>query len=317
MDGRVAIVGAGMAGLSAARVLRHAGVACTLFDKSRGLGGRMATRRAGDLQFDHGAQYFTARGEGFRALVADWAAQGSAAQWFDGAFVGAPGMTAPARAMAQHCEVIAGCEVKALRRCEDGRWTLVTAAGDVNAGPFSAVILALPGPQIEPIAASAGVSFTALAGVRYTPCWALMLAFDGRMDLPWTHLRAEGADAAWIARDATKPGRSGPHETFVIHASAEWSRRHLERTPEWAAAELLRLFAQATGVTQAPVFAVAHRWRYALVEVPAGAPFLWDEAARIGACGDWCIGPRVEAAFDSGEAMAHAALKSWGEHNGR
>lgn len=317
MNGRVAIVGAGMAGLSTARVLRGAGVACTLFDKSRGLGGRMATRRTGDLQFDHGAQYFTAKGEGFRALVSDWVAQGGAAQWFDGAFVGAPGMTAPARAMAQDCELVAGCEVKALRRGDDGRWTLMSAAGDVSAQPFDAVVMALPAPQIEPIAASAGLAFAALAGVRYAPCWALMLAFERPVDLPWTHLRAEGADAAWIARDATKPGRSGPQETFVVHASADWSRRNLERTPEWVVAEMLPLFAAATGVTQAPVFAVAHRWRYALVEEPAGAPCVWDEGGRIGACGDWCIGPRVEAAFESGQAMAHAVLSSLGECNGR
>ena len=84
MTKRVAIIGAGMAGLAAARLLREAGASCTIFDKSRGLGGRMATRRTGDFSFDHGAQYFTARGPRFRALVDDWSAAGHAAGWYGG-----------------------------------------------------------------------------------------------------------------------------------------------------------------------------------------------------------------------------------------
>ena len=315
----VAIVGAGMAGLAAARVLRGANVRCTLFDKSRGLGGRMATRRVGDLQFDHGAQYFTAKGERFCALVEDWRASGSAAEWFDGAYVGAPTMTAPARALAQGCDVVAGCEVKALRRTDAG-WTIVAADGAPDApgnGGFDAVLLALPAPQIAPILAAAGLSFRELDNVVYAPCWALMLAFDGRIDLAWPWLREDDADIAWIARNAAKPARGGAMETFVAHASAAWSRRNLEHTPERAIAELLPLFATATGVTREPAYAAAHRWRFALVETPAGAPCLWNESAGVGACGDWCIGPRVEAAFESGEAMAQAFLASSGGAHGR
>ncbi len=60
------------------------------------------------------------------------------------------------------------------------------------------------------------------------------------------------------------------------------------------------------GVTAAPVHAVAHRWRYAMVERAAEEPYLWDAAARIGACGDWCLGSRVEAAFDSGDGLGAA-----------
>ena len=308
----VAIVGAGMAGLAAARALRGAGVQCTLFDKSRGLGGRMATRRVGDLQFDHGAQYFTAKGERFRALVDNWSANGCAAEWFDGAYVGAPAMTAPARALAQGCDVVAGCEVKALRRTDAG-WAILTSDGAANApanGCFSAVLLALPAPQIAPILSAASLSFRELANVVYAPCWALMLAFDGRIDLAWPWLREDGADIPWIARNAAKPARGGDRETFVAHASAEWSRRNLERAPEWVIGELLPLFAAASGVARKPAYIAAHRWRFALVETAAGAPCLWNEAAGVGACGDWCIGPRVEAAFESGEAMAQAFLAS-------
>ncbi len=309
MAGNVAIVGAGIAGLAAARVLREAGHACTVFDKSRGLGGRMATRRVDRMQFDHGAQFFTARGPRFRALVAEWCAQGKAAPWFEDAHVGVPGMSAPARLLLAGEAVVTGCTVSALRR-DAGGWTVCDSSGPVATpanGSFSAVLLAVPAPQAVPLAASAGVSFPQLSGVRYAPCWALMAGFEAPARIGAERLRDEGADLAWIARDSGKPGRGGAIEAVVAHASPAWSRLHLELGAEDARERMLALLAAATGNDATPAFAAAHRWRHALVEQAAGVSCLWDRDARIGACGDWCIGPRVEAAFDSGEALAALA----------
>ncbi len=314
MGKRVAIVGAGMAGLSAARALRDAGADCTVFEKSRGLGGRMATRRVGELQFDHGAQYFNAKGKGFAAIMHEWREAGCAAEWFDGAIVGAPAMTAPARHMAAGIEVVTGCELHGLSQTAQG-WTLLDANGPIEAPGFSTVLFALPAPQIAPILSSACVAFDALAKVRFAPCWALMLGYARRFDMTWTHLRDDASDLPWISRDATKPQRGGDHETFVVHASANWSRRFLEITKEEAAVKLRALFRERTGIEDEPNFVAAHRWRYALVEEPAGEPCLWNGAARLGACGDWCLGARVEAAWESGEAMARAYLLSEGVHN--
>ena len=78
---RVAIVGAGMAGLCAATSLTSSGYTTRLFDKSRGTGGRLSTRRDGDLAFDLGAQYFTARDGEFVAQVERWQAAGVVAPW--------------------------------------------------------------------------------------------------------------------------------------------------------------------------------------------------------------------------------------------
>lgn len=310
MTTRVAIIGAGMAGLAAARRLKAAGVEPTVFDKSRGLGGRMATRRVDGLQFDHGAQYFTARGPRFSALVEEWCAQRTVGEWFDGGFVGTPAMTAPVRAMADGLTVVGACAVTALAQGAAG-WTVITAEGVVDApgnGAFSAVVLALPAPQVLPLAATAGVAFPQLATVRYAPCWALMLAFDPPLSVGWDHLKPDEGPIAWIARNGTKSGRGGGRETLVVHAGPDWSRRNLEVTPDIAAADLESHWRVATGITATPTFTAAHRWRYALVEETAGAAFLWDATSRLGACGDWCLGPRVEAAFDSGEAMADAVI---------
>ena len=161
---RIAIVGAGLAGLALARTLNdRAGV--RVFDKSRGCGGRLATRRAGPFQFDHGAQFFTARSEAFQAFLAPYLEQGVVARWdaefveFDGAhighrrswadgpphFVGAPAMNALPKAIAAGLDVVLETRVGAVARV-DGYWQLhATDGGDL--GAFDWLVLALPAPQ--------------------------------------------------------------------------------------------------------------------------------------------------------------------------
>lgn len=313
MTKRVAIIGAGMAGLAAARLLHEAGASCTIFDKSRGLGGRMATRRNGEFSFDHGAQYFTARGQRFRALVDAWSAAGHAAPWYDDEiFVGAPGMTAPARAMAAGLETVLGFEVKSLSRGAQG-WS-VHAGEEAHEG-FAAVIIATPAPQTAPLLESGGLSFPELASAHYAPCLALMLAFEGEAAFQGESLRREAGPIAWLARNSSKPGRPAGQETFVVHASPDWSRTHIDETPESILEKLAPFALDLISAPSAPIFATAHRWRYALVEQALAVPCLWDAEAGVGACGDYCLGARVEAAFESGEAMARAVLDTWSQRD--
>ena len=304
---KVAIIGAGMAGLSAAARLHEAGAQCAVFEKSRGLGGRMATRRAGGLQFDHGAQYCTARGEPFRSRLLEWQGRGAVAEWLPGKWVGIPRMTAPARSLAEGLQVFREYPVTGLAG-GPGRWRLVSSAAPaspVEQQTFDAVIMAIPAPQASPLAVSAGVRFAALERVRYAPCLTLMLAFDRPTRLEEPALSPADGPIAWIARNNTKPGRGAAQETLVLHATPDWSRAHLEDAPDRTADAMLQAARASIGAAD-PVFRMVHRWRYARVEQVAGGPFAWDPARRVGACGDWGGGARVEAAFDSGEALAAA-----------
>lgn len=308
MTAAVAIIGAGMAGLSAARMLRDAGISVTLFDKGRGLGGRMSTRKRDKIQFDHGAQYFTARGTGFQILISELKDRGAVAEWSDGMFVGTPGMSAIGQILGEGFPIFKGATVEALAQSPHG-WRVSTTNGNPGQG-FDAVLLATPAPQASALLATADVRFEPLQAVRYAPCWALMLAFEESV-LPIADFqRFETGPIAWIASDSSKPGRSTDMTTFVAHASPEWSRANLERTPE----EVLNLLGQRIlkqiPTTTIPNYQSAHRWRYAFVETPAGQSCFWDTDRKIGACGDWCLGGRVEAAFDSGEAAARAILET-------
>ncbi|MFN7165262.1 MAG: NAD(P)/FAD-dependent oxidoreductase, partial [Hyphomonas sp.] len=153
----IAIVGAGMAGLSAAEILSSRGRSVRLFDKGRSAGGRMATRRTSingaNVSFDHGAQYFTARSDGFREAVSRWLQAGVAAPWDEEdasgkateRYVGAPGMNSILKSMAAPLDVSWGAEVSALEG-GPGKWFLRFADGSA-AGAFEQVIVAVPAEQ--------------------------------------------------------------------------------------------------------------------------------------------------------------------------
>lgn len=317
MEKTVAIIGAGMAGLAAARRLRAGGIEPVVFEKSRGLGGRMATRRVGDHSFDHGAQFFTAKGAAFGDLVASWTAAGSTAPW-GGVHVGVPGMSTPARTMASGLQIEQGRQITGLSR-SGTVWTLNEASGPVahpHDGRFAAVILAIPAPQARPLAVSAGVGFEALDGVVMAPCWAMLLVLDRPLPIATDYLKPDAGPIAWIARNDSKPGRPVGSASYVVHATPYWTRENLEVTNDAAAGLLLGALQNLLAIEIAPSLVITHRWRFALVETAAGRDCLWDEQHRVGACGDWCIGARVEDAFSSGEAMAERVVATLGGGNG-
>ena len=317
---KVAVVGAGLAGLACARRLHAAGAEVTLFDKARRPGGRLATRRVDGLLFDHGGQYATAKGADFQAFIADagdliapWDASAKHPRW-----VGVPGMSAFAQAAERrgigtlHCSR----QVCLLSRQPDG-WHLrhqdarVIRPGVVvddadHAGPFERLVLALPPPQSAPLLAAIGHAFAGrLSAVDMQPCWCLMLAFDERQPGADTQTLDDGP-LSWIARDSSRPGRAPRPDCWIAHAGPSWSRLHLEQEPAVVLARLHDAFIAETGIAAAPRHAAVHRWRYARTETPLGEPCLSDRATGLVVCGDWCLGARVEAAFDSGLAAASA-----------
>jgi renalase len=271
----------------------------------------MATRRVDALRFDHGAQYFTARGARFQSRLAQWQIQGVVGEWLPGKWVGTPGMTAPARSLAEGLQVIREYRVTRLVG-GPGQWRLVSDGApshSIAVESFDAVIMAVPAPQMGPLAASAGVRFAELERVRYAPCLTLMLAYDRATLLHEFSFSPPDGPVGWIARNNTKPERTDALETLVVQATPAWSRAHLEDPAQSTADTLLRHLCPYIGDAE-PVVRMVHRWRYARVEQTAGVPFLWDPIRQVGACGDWTGGPRVESAFDSGEALADVLVRN-------
>ncbi len=308
---KVAIVGAGIAGLSCAARLQQDGCAVTLFDKGRGAGGRMATRRIdtpmGEVAFDHGAQYLTMRDPAFSAAMHAWEAAGVVARWpaaGSDAWVGTPGMNAIVKHLAAQADVRWNCRVTAVRRTAAG-WAVDPDGTDAS---FDAVVIATPAEQAAPLLAphEPAMASEALA-CRSAPCWTAMFAFETPLAIPHDVLKDAGI-IGWAARNSAKPGRTGL-ESWVVQATADWSSAHLEDSVE-AVVDRLRvaLAAHSPVGLSTPIVRTGHRWRYARTSgTDLGA--LWNAAERIGAAGDWLLGPRIESAWLSGRKLAEQILE--------
>jgi len=313
----VGIIGAGMAGLACAQALAAGGLSIRLFDKGRGPGGRMSTRRMptprGEAVFDHGAQYITARSPAFAAQIVAWAEAGAVAPWpaaGEACWTGIPSMSAVPRHMARGLDVSLATHVRGM--CRDGAgWYLVHDLG--RTGGFDAMIVALPAEQA---AAVLGLQNLHMARVAITtpsaPCWATLLAFAEPVPAPPV-IRDRGI-MAWAACNTSKPGRGGI-ESWTIHASAEWSRIHLEAEPAFVTATLRNAFAEAVGLPRLePIAETSHRWRFAH-SGGAGTDAIWDPASRLGVCGDWLAGGGVENAWLSGRRLADLILTGVERHH--
>ena len=321
---RVTIIGAGISGLACARTLHDHGIAVTVLDKSRGVGGRMSTRRDGNWQFDHGAPSFRLDDPRQVRLAESWLQDGVLRAMNDGEFIGTSGMNALAKHLARDVSVKTGVHVASLSHAgarAGAGWATVDRDGVEHDSDI--VLLATPAPQAAVLLSTLNdsVAFApSLAGVTMLPCWSTMVVFDGpppttvtesliggelRTDSPVVH-------RAW--RQSARPGRSSD-EAWAVHSEGNWSAEHVEEDPAAIAklvSEALRVQLQITGTI---VHAVAHRWRYARVQTGLDDACLFDEKRGIGACGDWGSAAAtrrshqsVERAWLSGIALAGRVL---------
>lgn len=323
---RCAIVGAGIAGLSAARELRARGHDVVVFERAPGPGGRVATRRidgidmpkaarGATLAFDHGAQYFTVRDPRFQAIVDGWLNDRVAGKWdgrlvsFDSEgwedlasntdrYVGLPGMSAIATALAEPLDVRYGQRAEQVRLTPDAALILEPALGE-----FDRVILAVTADQAKPLVVQIPELVAKLNTVVTRPCWAVMAAFEERVPARFDGAFVSGSPLGWVARNQSKPKREWKVDAWVLHATPLWSAVHIDDDSEVVGSFLMEAFHDLipNGLPRA-FHAVAHRWRYAMADPPLAVGAIHH--AGITLCGDWCLGTRIEDAYLSGLAAA-------------
>lgn len=313
------ILGAGLAGLSAARKLRAHGHETAIFDKGRGVGGRLATRRMGEARLDHGAQFFTTRGEQFTDMVAQAVDAGAVAEWCRGfaehdgypRYRGATGMTSLAKWLAADLDVTLGIEIDRIET-GDGQVRFVDHSGTIVAEADQAVVTA-PIPQMlnlfdrGNVRADADLD-TALRATNYFATLALLAVVEGEPHVAEPGgMQFETGPFTFIA-DNQRKGIS-PVRALTFHAEHDYSLRRFDDDPDQVHAELLQQAAPWLG-TATVVESQLKKWRYAgpVIPLPEATYVLASGGARIALAGDAFAGPKVEGAFNSGYAAAEALL---------
>jgi renalase len=320
------IVGAGISGLLAASELQGDVWDVTVLDKGRGVGGRMATRRVGGGNFDHGAQFFTVRGERFANLVDDWLAAGVAAEWTRGfadaegqpkddghpRYRGAEGMASIPGYISRGLDVRAG-ETVVTVDAGDGGWEVVCQSGLRVTG--DALVLAAPVPQALDLTSSGNYRLPdetrrQLEAVSYDPCLALMVLLDGPTGVPEPGgMQVKGEPLDWIGDNQRKGISEVP--AITIQAGPEWSRSHFEDSETEITHDLISLASDRLGIDLAPrvVETSLARWRYSWVTNSHPEPYLAaSEDPPLLFCGDAFGQPKVEGAALSGLAAADHLL---------
>lgn len=312
----VAVVGSGIAGLTAGNLLARSGLEVLLFDKARGPGGRVASKRVERDTVDMGAQYFTVRNEHFRQFLAEMAG-GSIDVWEgrlshengDGGFepfpqesrwVAVPRMSSLARALAGPLDVRSATPVRAARPASNG-WFL--EMDSMTCGPFDGLVVTTPPEQAR--ALLPGLA-SELDGFSMDPCWAVAARFSEPVETGFDGASLKDSILDWVARNTSKPGRKGrsPGEWWILHATPSWSREQLETAPDDVARLLVERFRQRFHIQSADVQRLAHRWRYARPAPDSPTPGCLSLYKRkLGFCGDWLQGGRVEGAFASADSL--------------
>jgi predicted NAD/FAD-dependent oxidoreductase len=322
----VLIVGAGISGLSAATALQERGASVLVLEKSRGLGGRAATRRWDNLPVDHGAQFFTVRTPEFGEQVRSWLAEGVCHEWtrgfhrYDGHQIHGPagdhhpryvcraGMSSLGKSLVSRH----GLRVETQAKIESievaaGVWAL--ASDDGRAWKSRGLIMTAPPAQAAVLLEASSPATAALARSQpFLPCLAVAVRLP-KIDLPWRGVQCDDTTISWVSNDTSKrPDMHGGYTVVVIHAHPDFSARHYDQSPNDVVPKIIRHASAITGIEFFGADFFFHRWRYALPlnEGLSSGVFSTKDSAPLVLAGDTWVGGKIEGAWCSGIAAANS-----------
>jgi predicted NAD/FAD-dependent oxidoreductase len=322
---RVAIIGAGISGLVLAQALSQK-AEIVVFEKARGVGGRMSTRFASPFYFDHGTQYFTARSKEFqnflktyfeKGIVAEWKGKvinleigkkETKRLWFEPHLVASPNMNSFCKALAEGIDIRTSCEVAPIGQKVAQRFHLHDKDG-VVLGDFDWVISTAPPAQTVRLFDPNLVAEHPLRAFSMQGCYALMLGFNHHWDRQWIAAKVQNNPIGWISVNSSKPGRDSKVTCLVAHSSNDWAEAHIDQDILIVQTFLIEQFLKLTGIDAKDADYVSlHRWRYAIVNEIAKIGNYIDESLRLAATSDWCETSRIEAVWFHAQKLAHAIV---------
>ena len=317
-----AIIGAGMAGLSALNQLASQGHKVTVFDKSRGSGGRMATKKVGTASWDMGAQFFRAHTEAFQQQLEQWQQDGIISEWQaniwqianDQAspspdtvkrYVATPRMTGLSRYMLR-CASAFETESRIVRLLKRPAGWHLFSDDNREFGPFDKLIVAIPPEQANALLKTADdlASLRDATHVDMNPCWTLLLSFNQPLATDIDAAFVKDGPIGWISRNNSKPGRDAG-ESWVIQANHHWSKDHCNGERHGLMETLQNAFWQALQLPPQPHAEIwLHRWLFSIPNVVEQPGTVVSNDDSVALCGDWLQAPNIEGAWLSGNLAA-------------
>jgi predicted NAD/FAD-dependent oxidoreductase len=314
---KIAIIGAGISGLKVAKELSLQNEVI-IFDKSRGIGGRMTTRRVDDFHFDHGAQFFTAKSKEFKDFLQNAKNDNIITEWncdfaeiignkinkkrqFNNEkphFVAKPQMNFLCKYLAKNLNILLNKQVENIDFC-DKKWVLKTSENEIF-DDFDYLILAIPSHQALNLLPKNFKYFDIVADVKMSGCFTLMLGFEEKLSIEFDAALVKESSLSWISINNSKPERPKQF-SLVVNSCNKWADENMEENLEIVKEKMISSLRQIIDFDLSDIiYQNIHRWRYANAPLRKGEKSLFDKNLNLGICGDWLISGRVENAFLSG-----------------
>ena len=314
---KIAIIGAGISGLTVAKKLAKLNEVI-VFDKSRGIGGRMATRRVDDYHFDHGAQFFTAKSEEFKELCQKAKSDGIIEEWNcnfaeitenkinkkwqfgnDKAhFVAKPQMNSLCKYIGKDLNILTAKQISSVN-FDNSKWTLKTLENEIFED-FDYLILAIPSHQAVNLIPANFKYFDIVENIKMSGCFTLMLGFHEDINLEFDAALVKESNISWISVNSSKPERPKGF-SLVVNSSNRWADENIEEDLEIIKEKMITSLKEIIDFDSKNInYQNIHRWSYANAALRKGDKSLFDKSLNLCICGDYLISGRVENAFLSG-----------------
>ncbi|WP_461516121.1 NAD(P)/FAD-dependent oxidoreductase [Porticoccus sp.] len=313
----IAIVGAGLAGASLAHRLLKAGCKVTIYEKSRGTGGRLARCRIGETTANMGAPWFEPRSPAFR----HWLTQQAEIQKFNLSpsdfsgqslpqleiFTATPTQSSLTRRLVDGATLQSSTRIA---RLQPGRKGVLIEddQGQVLAS-HDAAIVTVPAPQAIALLSSKDGFATQAARVIPQPKWVTVVSLQQPSGATSSCFSGRHPLLSRVVKQPASTHSGGPlRETWLLEANAEWSDRHQNDASHSVTVDMLQSFTQLTDRALDITGLRSHLWLYAQHTSPLTENYLWCPEQRIGACGDWFNRPGSEGAWFSANLLADKLL---------
>lgn len=322
---KIAIIGAGISGLALANTIKN-NAEIELFEKSRGFGGRVATRRANDFNFDHGAQFFKVKTLEFHNYIQPMLDQNIIKLWearfieiIDGKitnkrtwgndpanYVGTPSMNSIGKYMAEGLNVQLSKKVE--RISKEDKWVVYDENNEAL-GEYDWVISSIPPLQAQQMIPDLNVIFPNIKEYEMLACFSLMLGYEQPLELDFDAALVKGFDISWISVNSSKPSRDNNY-TLLVHSTNKWAQENIEKDRDWVKDYLCDELKKIIPIkTEKAEYIGLQGWRYAnIMKQKKGFEYFLNNENQIGLCGDWFIQGRIEAAYLSGTHLGKELL---------
>ena len=324
---KIAIIGSGISALTAASNLTTAGEV-TIFDKSRGVGGRIATRRANRFVFDHGAQYFLIKNKDFESFVSPYIERGVVKRWdayfkeFEGNkviserqwdanfahYVGAPNMNAFCKSLTKNFNIIKNTRIHKVIKSTSGLKLIDEEEREL--GIFDWVISTVPSKQAIDILPKNLNFIEEISSIKMSPCFTLMLGFEKSLNLGFDAAMIHNELISWMSVNSSKPDRRKNDFSLVIQSTNRWAEKNLSLNKDFV---INKMISEASNIINRDLNEAVHKevhgWHFANAPKRDLGVFV-DYKMNIAACGDWCMHGRVESAYLSGKETAIKVMEA-------